>query len=287
MASKIKTQKKDIEKDPGWTAKYFVEELTELAAMNASDNSRYYAGDSYGNKILGNRMSDIFKLAKYFIQMPLSEIEILLNNEYYEARMGAVSIMDFQARDKKINDSQKKELYDLYLRRHNKINNWDLVDRSAPFVVGGYLFNKSRAPLYKLARSKNVWERRTAIVSTYFFIRQNDLDDTFKIAALLINDKHDLINKAVGSWVREAGKRDNEKLHDFLAEHAATMPRVTLRYMIEKLDKKEKEVYMKSKLLPFPGSDSTQILPPCRSTIFLQIDKPIPVPEYSERLCSR
>ena len=119
-----------------------------------------------------------------------------------------------------------------------------MVDRSAPFVVGGYLFDKSRAPLYKLAKSKNTWERRTAIVSTYFFIRQNDLEDTFKIAEILVHDKHDLINKAVGSWVREAGKRDEAKLIGFLDKYGKTMPRVTLRYAIEKLDSNVKKKYM-------------------------------------------
>jgi 3-methyladenine DNA glycosylase AlkD len=122
-----------------------------------------------------------------------------------------------------------------------------LVDRSAPFVVGGYLNDKPRTILYKLAKSKSVWERRTAIVSTYYFIRENDLDDTFKIAGILINDTHDLVQKPVGSWVREAGKRDERKLISFLNRYASTMPRVTLRYAIEKLDKKKKEFYMKGK----------------------------------------
>src|SRR6185369_12379890 len=162
---------------------------------------------------------------------------------YYEVRLGGVSIMDFQARDKKATPEKKKALFDLYINRHDRINNWDLVDRSAPFVVGGYLFDKPRKILYKLAKSKNVWERRTAIVSTYFFIRQNDIDDTFKIAELLIDDKHDLINKAVGSWVREAGKRDKLKLLSFLDQYAAVMPRVTLRYAVEKLNPKQKEFY--------------------------------------------
>ena len=190
-------------------------------------------------------MASLFKLAKEFSKMPLNEIEKLLVNDYYEARMGAVSIMDFQARDKKLTPAQKKELYDLYIAQHRYINNWDLVDRSAPHVVGGYLNDKPRKVLYKLAKSKNVWERRTAIVATWFFIRQNDLDDTFKIAELLVNDEHDLIQKAVGSWIREAGKRDQRKLLGFLDKYAETMPRVTLRYAVEKLDKKRKEAYMK------------------------------------------
>ena len=148
---------------------------------------------------------------------------------------------------KKLTEAKKKELFDLYIKRHDRINNWDLVDRSAPYVVGGYLFDKPRSLLYKLAKSKNAWEHRTAIVSTYFFIRQNDLDDTFKIAEILVNDKHDLINKAVGGWIREAGKRDKDKLLQFLDRHASTMPRVTLRFAIEKLDKKKKEFYMNKK----------------------------------------
>ena len=155
--------------------------------------------------------------------------------------------MDYKARDKKITDNERKTLYQLYINRHDRINNWDLVDRSAPYVVGGYLFDKSRTALYKLAKSKNTWERRTAIVSTWYFIRQNDIDDTFKIAALLIDDKEELVNKAVGSWVREAGKRDKQKLLNFLDEYAAIMPRTTLRYAIEKLDKKQKDHYLNFK----------------------------------------
>ena len=242
--TKIKTLEKVTS---AFTAKEFIEKLMALAAVNKSDNSKYYVGNEKKNKILGNRMSDVFKLAKQLMQMPLHEIELLLDNDYYEVRMGAVSIMDFQARDKQITIDKRKALYDLYIKRHDRINNWDLVDRSAPYVVGGYLFNRSREPLYTLAKSKSVWERRTAIVSTYFFIRQNDIEDTFKIAALLINDKHDLINKAVGSWVREAGKKDTQRLYNFLDKHAATMPRVTLRYIIEKFDKKQQEIYLNAK----------------------------------------
>ncbi len=230
--------------EPGLTAKQFLDGLTSMRTTSAASNSRFFKDDDTTNKILGIRMSAIFALAKQFTQMPLDEVEKLLNSDYHEARVGAVSIMDFQARDKKVSSERRKELYDLYVRMHDRINNWDLVDRSAPFVVGGYLFDKARAPLYKLARSINTWERRTAIVSTYFFIKQNDIEDTFKIAEILVHDKHDLVNKAVGSWVREAGKRDNQKLFDFLDKYASTMLRVTLRYAIEKLDDKQKIKYM-------------------------------------------
>lgn len=222
------------------TAKIFLTNLTALRTKTPASNAQFFRDEDSSNKILGVRIASIFSLAKQFTKMSLDEVEKLLNSEYYEARMGAVSIMDFQTRDKKTSAETRKVLYDLYINRHDRINNWDLVDRSAPYVVGGYLFDKDRKPLYKLAKSKDVWERRTAIVATYFFIRQNDINDTFKIAELLVHDKHDLINKAVGSWVREAGKRDKQMLVNFLDKFAATMPRVTLRYAVEKLQKKEK-----------------------------------------------
>ncbi len=148
---------------------------------------------------------------------------------------------------RKTPESRRKELFDLYIRRHDRINNWDLVDRAAPYVVGGYLSDKPRKALYKLARSKNMWERRTAITSTYYFIRQNDLDDTFKIAEILVNDDEDLVQKAVGGWVREAGKKDQKKLLAFLDRYGATMPRTMLRYAVEHLDGRQKIHYMNLK----------------------------------------
>jgi 3-methyladenine DNA glycosylase AlkD len=229
------------------TAKQFTEKLSgKKSAIQAVQNAGYFKDDSdKKNKFLGVRFKTIFDTAKEFVEMPLNEIEKLLESPYHEIRMGAVSIMDFKARGKKTSEETKKQLFDLYIRRHDRINNWDLVDRSAPHVVGAYLFDKPRKILYKLAKSKNVWERRTAIVSTYYFIKNNDLDETFKIAALLVKDKHDLVQKAVGSWIREAGKRDKHQLLNFLDEYSAVMPRTMLRYAIEKLDKKQKEFYMK------------------------------------------
>ena len=229
----------------GLTAKIFITQLSALKSPGELKNvQRFFRDKDPKNKFLGVRMASIFKLAKDFMDMPLREIEKLIQSEFYEVRIGAVSIMDFQARDKKTTAVRKKELFDLYIKCHNWINNWDLVDRSAPYVVGGYLFDKPRKILYQLARSKNVWERRTAIVSTYFFIRQNDLSDTFKIAGILINDPHDLVQKAVGSWVREAGKRDKLALIEFLDQFAPEMPATMLRYATEKLDKKEKLYYL-------------------------------------------
>jgi 3-methyladenine DNA glycosylase AlkD len=227
------------------TAIQFSEKLKSFQNASELQNvQRFFSDEGIESKFIGMKMATLFALAKEFKQMPLNEVEQLLQNDYYEARMGAVCIMDFQAREKKITPEHKKALYTLYLKKHSYINNWDMVDRAAPYVVGGYLFDRPRDVLYKLAKSKNVYERRTAIVATYFFIRQHQLDDTFKLAEILINDKHELVNKAVGSWIREAGKQDSKRLLAFLDNHAATMPRVTLRYAIEKLNKEQKTYYM-------------------------------------------
>jgi 3-methyladenine DNA glycosylase AlkD len=131
--------------------------------------------------------------------------------------------------------------------RHDRINNWDLVDLGCLHMTGSYLFDKPRSILYKLARSKNIWERRTAILSTCYFIRQNDLDDTFKIAEILVKDKEDLVHKATGWMLRFAGDKDRKRLLSFLDQYAATMPRTLLRYAIEKLEPKWREHYMAMK----------------------------------------
>ncbi|MBA4055516.1 MAG: DNA alkylation repair protein [Marivirga sp.] len=233
-------------KDIPLTAKQFIEALSAMQSeMELKNVQRFFREiNNVENKFLGVRMGDIFKLAGEFKDMSLAEIEKLLESKYYEARMGAVSIMDFQARNKKTTEERKKQLFELYINNHDRINNWDLVDRSAPYVVGGYLWDKPRKILYKLARSKNVWERRTAIVSTYFFIKKGDIKDTFQIAELLLNDKHDLIHKAVGSWIREAGKKDSKMLLSFLDSHAGKMPRAMIRYAVEKLEPKKRAFYL-------------------------------------------
>jgi 3-methyladenine DNA glycosylase AlkD len=231
-----------------FTAKEFIDALLLFQSEADIPNiQRFFRDTDTGNKCLGVRWGTIFKLAKEFSAMDPKEISKLLDSKYYEVRMGAVCIMDYQARNKKSTDARKKELYDLYIKRHNRINNWDLVDRSAAFVVGAYLIDKPRNILYKLAKSKNVWERRTAIVSTYFFIRQGETADTFKIAEMLLNDEHDLTHKAAGSWLRFAGGKDSKALTAFLDKHAAKMPRAMLRNAIEKMDKKKREFYLNKK----------------------------------------
>jgi hypothetical protein len=189
-------------------------------------------------------MGRIFALAKEFLAMEPPQIESLLDSPDHGMRVGAVSIMDFQARRRGTPESRRSELFELYLRRHDRIDTWDLVDRAAPYVVGGYLFDRPREPLYVLARSAYWWERRTAVVATYYFIREGDLDDTFAIADLLAHDPEPLVQKAVGGWVREAGKRDPARLLEFLDRQASSMPRTALRYAVEHLDPATRRQYL-------------------------------------------
>tara|TARA_R110002074_G_scaffold115309_1_gene246060 strand:+ start:60 stop:707 length:648 start_codon:yes stop_codon:yes gene_type:complete len=190
---------------------------------------------------------EIFSLAKEFQNIPVIEIVKLLRDNNYNHRLGAVSILDWKARNKKTTTEEKKDIYNAYIDNHKWIDDWGLVDRAAPFVVGGYLFDKDRKPLYDLAKSSNPMERRTAIVSTYYFIRKNEITDTFNIAEILVNDTDEYVQKAVGSWIREAGKRNVEKLIKFLDKHATEMPRTTLRYAIEKFDKETRDYYLNLK----------------------------------------
>jgi len=228
-------------------AEQFVKKLkTYSSPVEQKKYQRYFKFDE-DNVFIGVRMGQVFALAKEFIDMPPDEIEKLLESPIHEVRVGAVSIMDWLARSKKTSEERRKELFDLYIRRHDRINNWDLVDRSAPYVVGGYLADKPRKILHKLGRSKNMWERRTAIVSTGYFIRQGDVADTFKIAEILLKDDEDLIHKATGWMLRAAGGTDRQKLLSFLDKYSATMPRTALRYAIEHLDKEQRSHYLSMK----------------------------------------
>jgi 3-methyladenine DNA glycosylase AlkD len=225
------------------TARQFLERLKALGNPQAAKSHSHLAADK-NDRILGVRMGQVFALAKEFMEMPLDEVEKLLESPFHEARVGAVSIMDFQARSRKTTPERRKELFDLYMRRHDRIDTWDLVDRSAIWVVGSYLFDKPRVPLYKLTRSKKMAERRTAIVSTLYFIGKGDVDDALEIAELLIEDREDLIHKGVGWALRYAGDKHRKKLLKFLDKHAATMPRVALRYATEHFDKKQRDHYL-------------------------------------------
>ena len=215
------------------------EELRKIQRYFKSGEGEY----GHGDKFIGVRMGSIFALAKEFVDMPVAEIEILLDNDIHESRVGALSIMAKQYPLKTTTEEQRKELYDLYLRRHDRINNWDLVDLAAWHVVGPWLVDKPRAVLHKLAKSENMWERRTAILATFSFIKHGEFEDSLKIAKLLMTDKEDLIHKAAGWALRVIGDNNRDVLNAFLDEQAANMPRTMLSNAIEKFTPAEKAHY--------------------------------------------
>lgn len=200
-----------------------------------------------GDIFIGLRVPKLRAIAKKYQDLSLEEIEKLLDSPIHEHRLAAVIIMAERA--KRAQETEKKGLYQLYLRRTDRINNWDIVDSSCRDVIGGYLMDKPRDPLFKLARSPSMWERRIAMVSTWQFIRVNDLADTFKIAEMLLDDSQDLMHKATGWMLREAGKKDEAQLKDFLDQYASVMPRTMLRYSLERLHPADKAHYMKLKNL--------------------------------------
>jgi 3-methyladenine DNA glycosylase AlkD len=189
-------------------------------------------------------MGHVFTLAKAHLAMPIDELERLLELPVHEARVGALSIMDKRARRASTPPNDKTAMFQLYLRRHDRIDNWDLVDLGAWDVVGGWLVDRPRDVLYDLARSSSTWERRTAILATMAFIRRGEVDDTLRIAQLLLGDDQDLIHKATGWALRAAGDVDRGRVRGFLDEHAATMPRTALRYALEHVDAQERAHYM-------------------------------------------
>ena len=200
-----------------------------------------------GDRFLGIRVPDTRRIAREMRDMPLSQIEKLLHSPYHEARLLAVILLgDAYERG---TAAQRDAVFRLYLRNASRVNNWDLVDVSAPNVVGAHLATRPRTRLDKLARSRNLWERRIAIVSTHHFIRNREYDDTLRIARILLRDTHDLIHKAVGWMLREVGKRDRAPLEAFLAEHAHEMPRTMLRYAIEHFSPSERRRYMDARRL--------------------------------------
>ncbi|GII94055.1 DNA alkylation repair protein [Sinosporangium siamense] len=224
------------------TAEEFIRRLTALAsAVEREKIQRYFKGGVSG--AIGVRMREVTDLAKEFVGLPRAELNTLLDSPIREAKVGALSVMNTEARLKRTSEERRKELYDLYLSRMDVIDNWDLVDLAAPWVVGRYLEDKPRDVLDVLARSANPWERRTAVYASLYFTRIGDTDDIYRLAELLIADPHDLVQKAVGAVLREAGRKDRPRLLAFLDRHAAAMPRTMLSYAIEHLTADEKATY--------------------------------------------
>ena len=216
------------------------DELEKIQRYFKSGEGEYGEGDRF----IGVRMGQVFALAKEFVAMAPAEIERLMESDIHEARAGALRLMADQYRLKTTGPGRKKELYELYLRRHDRINNWDLVDLAAWWVVGSYLVDKPRDVLHQLCGSANMWERRTAILATFPFIRRKQFADTFSIVEVLMADPEDLIHKACGGMLRAVSDEDIEAFGAFMTRHAARMPRTMLRYAIEKLPPAERKRYM-------------------------------------------
>jgi 3-methyladenine DNA glycosylase AlkD len=199
-----------------------------------------------GDRFLGLVVPVIRKLAKQYQDTPIGEVKKLLMSAIHEERL--LALLMLVQRYQKGDDGLKKIVYGLYLESTGYINNWDLVDLSAEKIVGPYLRDRARRPLYRLAKSKSLWERRIAIISTFHYIKNHDYRDTLAVAGLLLEDAEDLIHKAVGWMLREVGKRDMGVEERFLRAHYRSMPRTMLRYAIERFPESKRKKYLNGKI---------------------------------------
>jgi len=234
-------------------------DLLLLANKEIAEHSQRFfktGKGEYGESdiFLGIRVPVLRKLVNKYRGISLEEVSKLLHSKFHEERLLAVLILVhlFKNRSGTLDESGtydgQKQIYNLYLDNIEFINNWDIVDISAGNIVGAYLHQKDKALLYRLVKSQNLWERRISIISTFYFIRQNEFDDTLKIAEILLNDKEDLIQKAVGWMLREVGKREIEIEEEFLQEHYMKMPRTMLRYAIEKFPETRRKMYLRGEV---------------------------------------
>lgn len=221
---------------------YDEENATFLVRFFKTGKGEYGEGD----KFLGIKVPEQRTLVKrYYKELSFNDIETMMHDEYHEIRLSALIALTLNMKD---SDLKKQEaIVKLYLENTKYINNWDLVDISAPNILGKYLYENKldRSILYGLAHSNDLWKQRIAIISTQYFIKQDDFEDTLEIAQILLNHKHDLIHKAVGWMLREVGNHNYDILYDFLMKNYKVMPRTMLRYAIEKFDSKTREMFLK------------------------------------------
>jgi 3-methyladenine DNA glycosylase AlkD len=210
-----------------------------LAGFFKTGPGQYGAGD----KFLGIKVPQTRAVAKKFVHLGFVDLQNLLNSPYHEFRLAAllVLVQKYNLADK----SEQKRIFNFYLKNSKNVNNWDLVDLSADRIMGPYLEDKERSLLYKLVKSKNLWERRIAVLTTFWFIKNNDFADSLRLARILLDDQHDLIHKAVGWMLREIGKRNVALLEVFLKKYYQVMPRTMLRYAIERFPEKVRQRYLK------------------------------------------
>lgn len=222
-----------------------------LQGFFKTNKGEYGEGDIF----IGVNVPNSRKIAKKYINLNLSEIKKILKSKTHEERLVALIILTYKY-EKTKKEIERKEIYNFYLSNTQYINNWDLVDLSAPKIIGNYLLNNKneRKILYNLAKSKSkkgngwtwLWEKRISIVSTHAFIKNNDFENTIKLAQLFLNEEHDLMHKATGWMLREVGKQNETKLINFLNKNKTKMPRTMLRYSIEKFSEKKRQYYLKT-----------------------------------------
>jgi 3-methyladenine DNA glycosylase AlkD len=209
-----------------------------LSGFFKTGKGQYGEGDVF----LGITVPAQRSVAKRYYALSLKDVEKLLVSRTHEHRLAALLILVIQY--KKADDQSRRQIIDFYLSHTRRINNWDLVDLSAEKILGDYLFEKDKAVLYTLAQSRNLWERRIAIIATFAFIKRNVFEDTLRIAEMLLDDQHDLIHKASGWMLREIGKRDLKSEEEFLKKHHGSMPRTMLRYAIERFGPDRRRYWM-------------------------------------------
>jgi len=215
------------------------ERAKNLSWFFKTGKGKYGEGDIF----IGITVPHLREISKKYQDLDLRDLQKLLDSKIHEHRLSALMILRMQYQKSNIKD--QREIVRFYLKNTKKINNWDLVDLSSHYILGNYLLARDRKILYKLARSKNLWEKRIAIITTFAFIHEKQFEDSLKISEILLNDDHDLIHKAVGWALREVGKKDKQAEINFLEKHYKTMPRTMLRYAIEKFNEKERKLYLK------------------------------------------
>lgn len=198
---------------------------------------------------LGISVPNLRKVVRiYFMQLSHEDIERFLYSPYHEFRLFGLLVLVAQYQHRTTSPETKSSIYNFYIKNITQVNNWDLVDVTAPHIIGNYLYDKEKSILYKFANSNNLWLKRIAIVSTFYFLKQGSYADTLNIAKILLNDSHDLIHKAVGWGIRNVGNEDLTVMLDFLNKYYKQMQRTTLRYAIEKLDEPLRQKYLQGSL---------------------------------------
>lgn len=230
------------------TVKKIQQELRRCGDKIIAEHSQRYfktgKGEyAEGDKFLGLRVPVLRKMVKKHRGITIDDCVKLLSSEFHEERLFALlSLVEIYKRS---DEAAREKIFKLYIKNTRHINNWDLIDLSAPNIIGSYLHDRDRKILYKLTKSKSLWERRIAVMATFYFIRENDFNDSLKIAELLLQDKEDLIHKATGWMLREIWKRDSKAAESFLKSHVQIMPRTMLRYAIEKMPEERRLKYLK------------------------------------------